>query len=99
MIGFVSGQLQAEVGFDRGADVRGTGGVDAPAAVFVLVAHDPVGGFLKAVGIAGAEQRVQQNVIGFERGIGFEFAAPVAFFVLLRKKKFASGGDGGADTG
>jgi len=34
---------------------------------------------------------VQQNVVGLERGIGFQFAAPVAIFMLLRKKIFAGG--------
>ena len=98
MIGGVAGQLQAEIGFHRRADVGGPGREDAPAAVFVLVLEDVVGGFLKALRIAGAEQRVQQDVIGFESGIGFELAAPVAVLVLLGEKIFAGGFEGRTDA-
>ena len=53
------------------------------------MAQDPVCRFLEALGIPGAQQRVQQNVIRLERRIGFEFAAPVPIFVLLREKILA----------
>ena len=98
MIGGVSGELQAEISLDRGADVGRASDVDTPTAIFILMADNPVGGALKPLGVAGAEQGVEQNVIGFKRGIGFEFAAPVAIVVLGGEKKLASGGDGGADT-
>jgi hypothetical protein len=39
--------------------------------------------------VACAEQSVEQNVIGLEGGIGFQFAAPIALLVLLREKKLA----------
>src|SRR5258708_6367319 len=99
MIGGVSSKLQAEVSLHRGADIRRSGGVDAPSAVFVLMAEDPVGGFLKAFGVAGTEQRMQQDVVGFEGSVSFKLAAPVAFFVLLREKKFTSGLNGRSDAG
>ena len=60
------------------------------------MAQNPVRSLLKALLIAGPEQRVQQDVIGLERGIGFEFAAPVPFLVLLREEIFARRRDRGA---
>ncbi len=41
---------------------------------------------VKAFLTTGPEQRMQQNVIGLQRGIGFQFAAPAAVFVLLREQ-------------
>jgi hypothetical protein len=41
---------------------------------------------------------VEQNVIGLEGGVGFEFAAPVSLVVLLREKKLAGIIDGAGDT-
>ena len=93
-----SGELESEVRFHSGADVRRAALVDAPSAVFVLVAENPVAAFLETLLIAGSEQRVQQDVVGFERGVGFEFAAPVAIFVLLGEQIFLRGGDRGSDV-
>ena len=50
--------------------------------------QNPVRRLLKAFLVAGPEQRMQQNVIRLERSVGFEFAAPVSFFMLLREQKF-----------
>jgi len=47
------------------------------------------GRFLETLPLCRAEQGVQQDVVGFESGVGFEFAAPVTFFVLLREEEFA----------
>ena len=63
--------------------------VDPPSAVFVLVFQDVARGLGQALGIARAQQNMQHDVIGFERGIGFQFATPVAFFVLLGKQAVA----------
>ena len=63
-------------------------------AVFVLVTDDVVAALLETLLIAGSEKRVQQDVIGFQRGVGFEFAAPVAFIVLLGKQAAACAIDG-----
>ena len=84
----ISRQLQPEVSLHRSADVRRPGGIDAPSAVFILMAQNPVRRLLKPLLIARPEQRVQQNVIRLEGGVGFEFAAPVSFFMLLREKIF-----------
>ncbi len=54
-------------------------------------------GFLETLGRTGAEQGVQQDVVGLESGVGFEFATPVAFFVLLREEKFAGRIDANRD--
>jgi hypothetical protein len=43
---------------------------------------------LKAALIASAENGVQKNVIGFQRGVGFQFTAPPAIFMLPGKQKF-----------
>ena len=51
------------------------------------MAQNPVRRLLKALLIPRPQQRVQQNVIRLERGIGFELAAPVPFLMLLRKQK------------
>jgi hypothetical protein len=56
---------------------------------------NPVRGFLEALGVAGSEQGVEQNVIRLEGGVGFEFAAPVAILVLCGEEKFAGGAHGG----
>ena len=90
MIGLVSRQLQAEISLDRCADIRWAAVINPPAAVFILMAENVVGALLKALRIAGAKQRVQQNVVGLERGVGFEFAAPVAVLVLLGEKPIAA---------
>jgi len=37
---------------------------------------------------------VQDDVVRFERGIGFQFAAPVTLFVLLRKEAVAGAVNG-----
>ena len=62
------------------------------------MAQNPVRRLLKAFLIPGPEQRVQQDVIGLERGVGFELPAPVSFFMLLREKILPRGGDRCADA-
>src|ERR1700740_3658330 len=51
------------------------------------------GAFREALDISCAQERVQQDVIGFERRVGLQFATPVAFFVLLGKEELAGGVD------
>jgi len=62
------------------------------------MAQDVVGTLLETFLVAGSEQDVKQDVIGFERGVGFELASPVAIFVLLGEKPFAGAVDGGRDA-
>src|SRR5579862_150194 len=89
MLGLVAGKFQAEICLDRGADIRGRARVNSPTAIFILMGKDVVGTLPKTFGITRAEQRVQQDVIGLESGIGFQLAAPVALFVLLGEEKLA----------
>ena len=49
---------------------------------------------MQAGGVAGFEQRVQEDVVGFEHGIGFQFAAPEAVGMLKGEKVFARDEDG-----
>src|SRR5579864_717370 len=98
MLRLVSGELEAEIGLDRGADVRWAAVEDGPAAVFILAAQDVVRAFLEALLSSGAEERVHQDVIGLESGVGFEFAAPVAVLVLLTEQPLARAVDGGGRT-
>src|SRR4029077_6339449 len=95
MVGGVTGQFQTKIGLDRGADVGRTVEGDAPSRVLILVLENPVYRLLEALLIAGTQQCVQQDVVRFQGGIGFELAAPVAFLVLLREKIFAGGCNGG----
>ena len=89
MIGGVTRQLQPEVAFDRGADIGWALVVDAPSAILVLVLQNVACRFGQALGIARPQQNMQHDVVGFEGGIGFQFAAPVAFFMLLGEQAVA----------
>ena len=51
MVGLVSRELEAEIGFHRRADVRRAAVVDGPAAVFILMAEDVVRALLEASGL------------------------------------------------
>ena len=97
MVELVSSQLQPEISLNRGADIRGSSGVNTPSAVLILMLQNITLRFLESLTIARAEQRVQKDVIRFQCGIGFQFAAPVALFVLIRKKELASTIDGGSN--
>ena len=72
----------------------GTAGINAPTAVFVLVAHHLSERAAQPAGIAALKQRMQQDVVGLEHGVGFEFAAPVAVGVLQTEEKIARAGKG-----
>ena len=65
MVGRISGQLQAEVGLHRSADVGGPSSVNAPAAILVLVLQDVICRLGKTTRVPSAEKCVQQNVVGF----------------------------------
>jgi len=53
--------------------------------------------FLKAIRIAGPQQRVQEDVIGLESRVGLKLTAPVAVFVLLREEVVAGAANRGRD--
>ena len=63
--------------------------INAPTAVRVLMLHDVERRFRHTLGITRSQKHVQNDVVSFERGIGFEFTAPVAFFVLLGEQTIA----------
>ena len=94
MIGGIARQLQPEIAFDRGADIGWAAEVDTPSAVLVLLLQNVARSFRHALRIAGAQQHVQDDVVGFERGIGFQLAAPVTLFVLLGKEAVAGAVNG-----
>ena len=74
----------------RKAKVAGTAGIEAPTAVFLLVAQNLSEGALHAFRIARVEQRVQEDVIGLQHRVGFELPAPITVGVLLREQILAS---------
>src|SRR5262249_45231131 len=86
-IALVARQLQPEVRLHRGADVRGPAGINAPATILVLALKDIACCLLEPLLVCRPQQGMQQNVVGFQRGIRFKFATPVAFFMLLGKEK------------
>ncbi len=97
LIGSIASQLQPEVALDRGADVRRSVRINPPASVLILMFHDVARRLGHALGIARSQKDVQENVVGFERGVGFQLAAPVAFFVLLGEEAIARAVNGGGN--
>ena len=56
--------------------------------------------FSRALGVFRAQQAMQQNVIGFQRGIGAQFSAPIPFLLMLEGEQvLARGVDRGCDSG
>src|SRR5207248_19849 len=82
IVGFIVGQLESEIRLHAGAYVRRSAMVNRPSAIVVLVTKDLARCFLQALFIAGAQQGMQQDVVGFESGVGLEFTAPVAVRLL-----------------
>ncbi len=93
IVGADAHQLGGEIALDRERDVARTAGIDAPASIFVLVAHHLSERALQAAGIAAFEQRVQKDVVGLEHRVGFELAAPVAVGMLQGEEEIARAGD------
>ncbi len=71
MVGPVAAELEGKIGLDRGADVGRPAVIDGPAAIVVLVAGDLADGLGEALFVARAQHCVQEDVIGFQRGVGF----------------------------
>ena len=90
-------KLAGKVALDGERDVAGTAGVDAPAAIGVLVAEDFGQGALHAGGIAAFEKHVQEDVVSLEHGVGFELAAPVAVRMLLAEDEIAGAAESEVD--
>ncbi len=53
----------------------------------VLLAQDLGPGAFHPAFVAGTQQRMHHDVVGFEGGVGFQLPAPVAVWVLLGEKK------------
>ena len=85
------------VALDGEGDIAGAAGIDGPAAIGVLVAHDFCEGALEAAWIAAFEECVEEDVVGLEHGIGFEFAGPVAFRMLFGEEEVTRADDGRID--
>src|SRR5207302_1187462 len=85
--GRVARQFETEIDFYRGADIRGPAFVDTPAPIPILLLQDVARGFREPLRITCAQHGMQNDVVGFERGVRFELATPVAILVLLRKEQ------------
>ncbi len=91
-----AGQLESAVGFHRGADIGGPSGVDIKAAIGQLALEDGAGGLLDAhrggripgVVFGLVQEKLQQDVVGFEGGVGGQLAAPETLGRLLGKQGF-----------
>src|SRR5205823_12841600 len=68
------------------------------SAIVILMLQNVARRFLESLAIARTQQGVQKDVIRFQRGIGFQFAAPVALFTLIRKQELARTINGGGDS-
>src|SRR5947207_2229927 len=62
------------------------------------MAKDFARGALLAIKVLGAEKGVNQNVVGFESGIGLEFAAPITVLVLSGEQVTSRRVNGGGDA-
>src|SRR5208283_704715 len=78
------------------ADIRWPGRINTPATVFILMLNNPVGRLAEALRVTRAQKRMQKYVVRFQRGVGFQLAAPVAFFMLGGEKKSPCRVRGGA---
>ena len=87
-----AGQLQRAIRLDGRADFRGTAGINVEAAIRHLPVQNrpgrPVdalpGGRIPTGFVRLIEPELKQNIIGFQRGVGGQFAAPEALRRLLR---------------
>ncbi len=83
----IAAHFQRKIRFHAGRDVRRATLVNRPTAVLILMTQNFVCTLLKAALVASAENGVQKNIIGFQRSVGFQFAAPPAIFVLPGKQE------------
>ena len=90
----VTGEFQSEIGFAGGVQFGGATGINAPATVGELAATNVGGKLGDAIGIGLAEYEEVIDVVGFEGGVGFEFAEPVAFFGLEGQEVVCAALDG-----
>ena len=86
----MSGNLQGEVGLHRDADFRGAAGIVRPAAIGAFHFEKVVGGEADARIVRLSEEREQQDELGLEDGVAFEFADPVAVRALAGEQAVAT---------
>jgi hypothetical protein len=60
-----------------------------------LLAQDLGYGALHLALVAGAQQGMHHDVVGFEGAVGFQLPAPVAVWMLLGEEKITGQYDGG----
>ena len=89
VLGQPAHQLEGEICFDGSADIGGAAGEDTPAAVFILLAQNFLDRALHLALVAGTQQRMHHDVVGFERAVRFQLAAPVPIGMLLGKEEIA----------
>ncbi len=95
----VSDEFEREVSFAGGVQFGRAAGINIPAAVGELLAAHIIGELGDARGLGFAENVEIVDVVGFESAVGFEFAEPIAGFVLKRKEMFRAIIDGVFETG
>jgi hypothetical protein len=96
-----TGQFQRTVSLHRGADFRRTAVVDIETAVWQLPFENRPAGFLDARArgripggaIRLVQPQLQQDVIGFEGGIGCQFAAPETLRRLAAQERIGGAAD------
>ena len=86
----VSDEFQCEVGFAGGVQFGRAARINIPAAIGELLAANIVGELGDARGLGFAENVEVVDVVGFESAVGFEFAEPIAGFVLQRQEMFGA---------
>ena len=99
IVGTQAHELGGEVALDRKRDIARAAGIQAPATVVVLVAHHLCEGAPQAARVAGFEKGVEEDVVGLEHRVGFEFAAPIAVRMLAGEDVPRGALDGGPDLG
>lgn len=90
-----AGQLERGVSFDAGAGIGWTAGIDVESAAGKLAVENGAGGFADAgeggripAGAGwGVQPELQEDVIGFEGGVGEQVAAPESLRLLQADKR------------
>jgi len=80
------GEFEREIRFHCGVQFRRTAEVNVPAAIIELPPPDELCKFCHTFAIESPEDVKIENVIRFERRVGFEFSQPVTVVVLKRSQ-------------
>jgi len=94
IVGADAHQLGRGVALDGERNIAWAAGIDAPTAVFVLVAHHLSERTLEPARIARFQERVQEDIVGLEHRVGFEFPAPITIRVLQGEQEVPRADDG-----